>query len=946
MRGREQEWQAIGDLLDRAKRGQSGMLLVEGKPGLGKSLLLAEAVSAADRSGFVTAAAAADELTRYMPAGPMLAALGQPPHHARPEPGQPGTGPMPLVEDLGRRLEDCAQSGPVLVCLDDLQWADTGTLLALRLLPPQLASYPMAWLLARSDLHRGSRAEMLFDLLAPEGAARIELAPLGDDAVTAVVADTLGWEPDQALLELAAGAAGNPALITDLITGLIDEHALTVRAGRARLSSDILPRRMQASVHGSVGRLSTRARQLVETAAILGRSFRLEDAAAMLGTSAADLLPPVEEALAAEVLVPTKDALNFRHELLWRATLDSLAPPVRQALHGQFGDLLLARGSAFQAAPHLIEAAHANDPQTLGRLDHVRASVLATSPEAAADVAVRALSLTPADDPERIARSAGAAEALAAADRLGEADQVIRNVLELPMSGRQRARLRGALASVLHLRGLDVQASDEADRALGEPGLPRSVRGLATIALLQALAAVCDRKRGGELAACIADAPGDYGRDVRVTALIALAVMWWDEGRMRESLDLCEDAVLLAGRKPADLRLGEAQLALASRLIDIGKFTEAATLLKLARERPGMLNGLDVSASPALLRARIGLAQGRLDDAVAEVETARKVADARGAHAYRGYAFQVLATVALRSGDLGMAAELEPGPACQDDLAASCGHIGQGITAAQLAEARAGPDAAMPLLSWIYDAIAEHCSPLISEPATISWLIRVALATGRAQLAERVAGTAGRIARANPGFPTVIAAADHAAGILTGDRARLARACDGYEDPWLGASAAEDLGTLVASQGGSQSDSVAHLDDAIAGYARSGAVRDVARVRRRLRRLGVRRRHWAAHRGPEIGWDSLTDTERAISELVSRGLSNQEVADRKYVSVHTVAFHLRQVFRKLGISSRVELARIAVENATERAAADGASARHPSRTGAPQGESWSTSGST
>lgn len=918
MRGRERELQAIGDLLDRANQGQSGMLLVEGKPGLGKSALLGEAVSVADRSGFVTAAAAADELTRYAPAGPMLAALGQPPYRTQPDSGLPGNGPMPLVEDLGQRLEEATHAGPVLVCLDDLQWADTTTLLALRLLPPQLASYPMAWLLARSDLHRGSRTEMLFDLLAGEGARRIELAPLGDDAVAALVADALGWEPEQPLLDLAAGAAGNPALITDLITGLIDEHAVIARAGRARLRSDVLPRRMQAAVHGSLGRLSTRSRQLVETAALLGRSFRLEDAAALLGTSAADLLPPVEEALAAEVLVPTKDALNFAHELLWRATLDSIASPVRQALHGEIGELLLARGSAFQAAPHLIEAAHASDPRTLARLDNVRAAVLATSPEAAADLAARALSLTPPHDPERIVRSAAAAEALAAADRLGEADQVIRNVLELPMSGRQQARLRGALASVLHLRGLDVQASQEADRALAEPGLPRSVRGLATIALLEALAGMCDRKRCGKLAASIREAQGDHGRDVRVTALIALAVMRWDEGRIQESLDLCEEAVLLAGRKPADLRLGEAQLALASRLIDIGRFADARALLKLARERPGMLNGLEASASPALLRARIGLAQGRLDDAVAEVETARKVADARGAHAYRSYAFQVLATVALRSGDLGMAAELEPGPGCQDRLGGSCGRIGQGIMAAQLAEATDGADVAMGLLSGIYEVLAEHRAPLISEPATISWLIRIALATGAPEQAARVAATADRIARDNPGFPAVIAAADHAAGILARDRSRLARACRAYEDPWLGASAAEDLGTLLSSQVGQQSDVVARLDDAIAGYERCGAVRDVARVRRRLRRLGVRRRHWAAHRGPEIGWDSLTDTERAISELVSRGLSNQEVADQRYVSVHTVAFHLRQVFRKLGISSRVELARIAVENAPTR----------------------------
>jgi DNA-binding CsgD family transcriptional regulator len=86
----------------------------------------------------------------------------------------------------------------------------------------------------------------------------------------------------------------------------------------------------------------------------------------------------------------------------------------------------------------------------------------------------------------------------------------------------------------------------------------------------------------------------------------------------------------------------------------------------------------------------------------------------------------------------------------------------------------------------------------------------------------------------------------------------------------------------------------------------------VARVRRRLRRLGVRRRHWAVETRPVTGWFSLTGTECTVSELVSQGLTNQQVADQMFISVRTVAFHLRQVFRKLGISSRVELARIAV----------------------------------
>jgi DNA-binding CsgD family transcriptional regulator len=916
MRGRERELQAVTSLLGRAKQGRGGTLLVEGKPGLGKSCLLDEAAAAARNFGFAVAAAAADELTRYLPAGPLRAALGQPPCLLRPEARRGRSdAPMSLAEDIGQHLEHRARSAPLLVCLDDLQSADTATLLALRLLPAQLVSCPIAWILARSSGHRGSRAEILFGLMAGEGATRLELMPLDDEAVRALVADAVRAEPDQALLGLASRAGGNPSLITELVAGFLDEHAITVQAGRARLSSDILPRRMQAAVRRRLHRLSMRARQLVETAAVLGRTFRLEDAAAMLGASAAELLPAVEEALAAEILVATRDALAFRHELYWQALLDGLAPPVRQALHGQFGDLLLTRGSAVQAAPHLIEAAHGDDPQVLARLDQVRGAVMAASPEAAADAAMAALSLTPSDDPARIARSAGAAEALAAADRLGEADHVIRNVLAQPMSGRQEARLRSALASVLHLRGLDAQAGEEAERALAEPGLPRSVRSHATIALLQALAGVCDSRRGAKLASSIRDAPTGNDRDVRVTALIVLAVIRWDEGRMQESVDLCQDAIVLAARKPSDVRLAEARLALASRLVDIRRYDEAMILIKLGRERPGMVNGLEASASPTLLRARMGLAQGRLDDAVAEVETARKFADARGADAYRGYAFRILAAVALRRGDLSFASELEAAASGPRHLAASCRQIGHDITAAQLAEARGGSTAAMPVLSETYEALARHRSWLISEPGTAPWLVRVALAAGQPKLAARAAATAEDIAQMNPGFPSVSASANHASGILRGDRSRLRRARELYGDPWLCASAAEDLGDLLSSSGAPRAETVACLDDALDCYEHSGAPRDAARVRRRLRQAGVRRRHWAAHRGPDVGWASLTETERAISELVSLGLSNQEVANRKYVSVHTVAFHLRQIFRKLGISSRVELARIAVENA-------------------------------
>jgi DNA-binding CsgD family transcriptional regulator len=84
---------------------------------------------------------------------------------------------------------------------------------------------------------------------------------------------------------------------------------------------------------------------------------------------------------------------------------------------------------------------------------------------------------------------------------------------------------------------------------------------------------------------------------------------------------------------------------------------------------------------------------------------------------------------------------------------------------------------------------------------------------------------------------------------------------------------------------------------------------------------GPRRRHPALPLEPRgqaaYGWDNMTDTERHIADLVAQGLSNRQVASRIFLSTHTVAFHLRHVFWKLGVSSRVQLARMAAERAAQ-----------------------------
>lgn len=153
------------------------------------------------------------------------------------------------------------------------------------------------------------------------------------------------------------------------------------------------------------------------------------------------------------------------------------------------------------------------------------------------------------------------------------------------------------------------------------------------------------------------------------------------------------------------------------------------------------------------------------------------------------------------------------------------------------------------------------------------------------------------------------AAAARSLSLAEQDPTRLAEAAGQHPDPWARASAAEDLGVLLAGRR-NQDAAVRQLIQAAQGYESAGAAADTARVRRRLRKLGVRRCQWTqSPRRPADGWESLTEAD-TVSELVAQGLSNRQVAARMYVSDSTVGFHLRKIFRKPDISSRVELARL------------------------------------
>jgi DNA-binding CsgD family transcriptional regulator len=193
-------------------------------------------------------------------------------------------------------------------------------------------------------------------------------------------------------------------------------------------------------------------------------------------------------------------------------------------------------------------------------------------------------------------------------------------------------------------------------------------------------------------------------------------------------------------------------------------------------------------------------------------------------------------------------------------------------------------------------------------------LVRLALAAGDDELARHVNAVGERRRQRNPNVKSVRAAAAHVRGLLRGSAPDLREAATLFGEssrPLAQASALEDLGRYHLERGAKE-EAIGAFDHALILDVDAGAAWDAARVRRRLRELGVRRR--VVHsEAVATGWKSLTPAETAVAELAVQGRTNREIAQQLFISPHTVNAHLRHVFDKMGVRSRVELTRAATD---------------------------------
>jgi DNA-binding CsgD family transcriptional regulator len=913
LRGRDHEARQLADLVQATADGRGGVAVISGLPGSGKTRLLTEAAAAARLRGLAVAWASASDSQRMLPLGPLLELVDT---ELRNDALSGAVSRSCILRRVRATFNAQAASSGLVLVLDDLQWADPATLPAVQILATQLETSPLLWLLAGRREGSFLALERLF-ARREGGSARtwINLQPLSLSASTALLGDVLGGTPMSDVMTLAEVAIGNPLLLLELAEGLNSEVGFEVADGRARLAAampapqvlEILTRRL-STVHPD-------GLRLLRTAAVLGNSFLLEELIAALGDSLGETLTALDELLEAGVLISRGERLSFVHEMVRTVVYQRIPAPVRLALHHHIGRSLLERGGSMVfASGHFIQGVSQGDYRALLVLDDLLPDIVATSPESAAHLALRMLALTEPTDPVRPQRTVVTVGALVAAGRLAEAVHLARSSFgSLELSPAQAAQMHLYVSSILFLSGDSADAMAETAEMSAVGVTSDQLRAATESARIRALRIERKFDQAKDAAAQVLAGNGrrdaaDHG--LMGEALQALSVSAWEEGRLSDAFRMARAATQRMDRAEKPTSWSYPRLHVASMLAAVGEAAEADRMINLTQDQIDRRADTPWSAGPSVVRARLRLAAGQLDEALVNAQVGLTTAYQLGTRAFVPVGLCVQATICLLRGNLEEAEQLvrEFATEAIPGRAVSSPWIYTWVEM-RVHEALHGALSTIGAFPASYDEHDKQRSLLLEDPAVASWLVRVALAAGDRRRAEAVVAGAAQLAAENREWRFLEAAAAHARALLDGNAVALYESATALRRPWSLASAIEDA-AVAFTNGNDPGAAQNHLATTLSIYEKMGAERDAARVRARLRKLGVRRRHWERSERPASGWKSLTPTELSISALCSEGLTNPQIADRLFLSRHTVDFHLRQIFRKLEINSRVALTRL------------------------------------
>jgi DNA-binding CsgD family transcriptional regulator len=917
--GRDAELSVLRSALEATAQGSGGCEVLAGQPGIGKSRLIEEARLIAADLGITVAAGGAIELDRVAPARTLTSALrtlgGEVSALGRSPVDGPGEPALPYIDDLAEALDRYARSRPLLVAIDDMQWADELSALALRILVPTLAASPVRWLLAHRPVPARTAGQETVGWLVTEGARELPLGRLGEDAVKQLCSHLLGATADATVLALTGRARGNPFLIEQLLKAMLMSNQILISDDLATVTGSELPSSFLSAVDRRLRGLPEPARRLLETGSVFGRAFSVHEAAQLAGVAPPVMAAAAAEALGSGLLVEHEHRLDFAHDLLRQAVYDHTPKPVRAAMHREAAAALRSRGGlAVEVAEHLIRGGDAGDREAVDILRVAARDVAGRAPGAAADLIVRAVSMLDEQDPARSELSAEAVGLLASAGRLVEAQQAGEVALRGDLAGPVEAKALCGLAEALKHAGHNASAAQYARRGLARPGVPDEIR-----ARLHAVAAhallwerdMAGADRAGAEADRLGVASGNFAASVFGCA--ARSVVAMASGRLDDSLAHAERGVAMADGAGGEALHQHPRIWLGNALAAVDRIDEARTAYADGRFEAQRLGTAWSMPLWHCFEAEALVALGDLDSAVAEAEAGLLIAGQLTARQMSMPLLSLLVTTAVLRDDMAGAHRRWRQLRDLTDAGVTTAEEDLAWAAAVVHDADDDPGQALRDLTYIYDGMPERLLILAHGPGCGPILVRIALAAGDRDRAGVAAAAMRLLADQNPTVASLAGTAAHAEGVVTGELAAYRTAVAQLERAPRRldlASAMEDCG-VAEGRDGDRVHGIELLQRALAEYQACGALRGAKRTERHLEALGVR-----LSRRPQVDnarpLTLLTATQLRVAYKVAEGCSNREVAEALNMSRHTVDTHLRGAFQRLGVNSRVELTRLIV----------------------------------
>jgi DNA-binding CsgD family transcriptional regulator/tetratricopeptide (TPR) repeat protein len=967
--GRDAELSLLHAALAEARDGHGRVVLIEGDAGLGKTRLVEHFTGSAGPAGIL--ASSGIPLAADVPYAPLIEvfrtlARRHPPAATVLMPGDGPGGPGPagtarLLGAAAEALRAVAASGPAMLVVDDIHWADASTRVLLSYLARALRRDPVLIVLTvrTEELGPGRPAgELVAELARAPHVERVALRPLDRDGVAAQLLSITGIPPSAALVDrMVERAAGNPFFTEELLAA--------GGAGAAGNSPGAVPPGVCEVVLTRAARLPAAGQRVLHAAAVLGRRVPHDLLAAVTGPGElAAGLPPV---VAFRLLEPAGDSYLFRHPLIQEAVYGSLLPADRRELHTRAARALAAADQeaaagtvAEQAAvaaetAHHWQAAGAAGPALAAALRVAGLATAASAPaeahawyEAALGGWAAAAGTPEAAAADELAVLDQAADAASMAGRNRRAQELLRRALDRTDPGARPvdAALRWQrLGRCCWLTGNQEESRQACEQALAVvPAGPSAARAQVLGAMAQSLML---RSRSAasslyaEQAIAVAVQAGAHAQEAHARNTLGsdLAAM----GRQDEGIAQLKVALDMARQAADAAETGRCLINLTENLVNARRCTDAvstgqdgiaeATALGLTMLHVPVILG-DVLLARCLL--------GQWDDVIRlATEALEAEPEGIGSVTLR----LARARAALSRGDLALAG---------DDIAALAAYL-DGVDNLQYgaktialrarlalatgrpAEAREAIHAGLDRTAGL-DDLALHLELAAWGVAVEADALDAArLAGRRSDLAAVGAAVNGILAQASAATERIVAlggglspahrlhqavAAAHAARVPGPADPALWAEVAGHPlaDPLLVATARyQEAAALLAGPG--HRDLAAGALAAAAWRARdlgavplAGQITDLARAARiSLPGPGepppgelAAGQPAGAERDP--GEADLTKREREVLRLVGHGLSNAQIARTLFISEKTASVHVSNVLRKLGVTSRVQAA--------------------------------------